>query len=404
MYNIKKEKVLLLENVNQNAVEMFKEAGFENIELLPTAISEEELMEKISDVAVLGVRSRTMIKESLLQKAKNLRAIGCFIVGVNKVDLQFAEKMGVPVFHGPFSSTRSVAELAIGFTISLFRKIHNKNLGAHKGEWRKKVDGAEIRGKTMGILGFSNIGSQVGLMAEALGMNVIFYDVMNMLPLGNAVKKNSMEEVLKEADVVSIHVPSLPATQGMINKKTLSLMKDGAYLINTSRGDIVVEEDVCEALESGKLGGFATDVYAKEPKSPEEPLESPFIKYENALLTPHIGGSTKEAQTGIAKEVAGKLLDYLLNGRTADAINFPKITPPPKEGTHRFMHIHENVPGMLAKINAIFEAKNINIASQFLNTSKNIGYVITDIEAAESEEILNDLQKIPHTIKCYFIS
>ena len=404
MQKIKNEKVLLLENINQKAVDMLKKAGFKNIELLPSAIPEEELMKKIEDVAMLGVRSRTWLKKDLFKKAKNLKAIGCFIVGVNKVDLEEAEKTGIPVFHGPFSSTRSVAELTIAFTLSLFRKIHEKNLGAHAGQWLKKVDGQEIRGKTIGIIGFSNIGSQVGLMAEALGMKVIFYDVANVLPLGNAKRKSTIKGVLKEADVITLHVPSLPSTQGMINDETISQMKDGALLINTSRGDIVDDKAVCKALKSSKLGGFATDVYTKEPKSPTEELKTPYAKYPNALLTPHIGGSTAEAQTGIAKEVANKLIDFIATGKTADAINFPKIMLPPHQNTNRFLHIHKNSPGILAKINSVFEKQGINIASQFLNTSKNIGYVVTDIESGKTEKILKELKAIPQTIKCYFLS
>jgi D-3-phosphoglycerate dehydrogenase len=320
------------------------------------------------------------------------------------VDLKAAETAGVPVFHGPFSSTRSVAELAIGFVFALFRKVGEKNLGAHQGKWLKKVDGAEIRGKTIGIIGFSNIGSQVGLMAEALGMNVIYYDVANVLPLGNAQRKENLDDLYKEADVISVHVPSLPTTRGMINKEAISKMKDGAMVINTSRGDIFNDQDICEALESGKLGGIATDVYTTEPKSPQEPLESPFIKYPNALLTPHIGGSTKEAQSGIGAEVAGKVLDFLHTGKTADAINFPKLNLPPHQGTHRVLHIHENVPGMLAKLNDTFGRKDINIAAQFLETSNNIGYVVTDIDCECSKEIFEEVRSIPHTIKSYVLS
>ncbi|MCT4591930.1 MAG: phosphoglycerate dehydrogenase [Candidatus Gracilibacteria bacterium] len=403
MRDIKKEKVLFLENINQKAVDMFKEAGFENIEVLPSAISEEELLERISDVAVLGVRSRTWIKPNVLEQAKNLVAMGCFIVGVNKVDLNFAEQRGVPVFHGPFSSTRSVAELTMGFVISLFRKIHEKNLGAHEGKWLKKVDGMEVRGKTLGIVGFSNIGSQVGLLAEAMGMRVIFYDVANVLPLGNVERKATLDELYAEADVVTVHVPSLPSTRGMINKQTINKMKDGVMLINTSRGDIFNEEDIAEGLKSGKVGGVAIDVYQKEPKSPIEPLETCLKDFPNALLTPHIGGSTAEAQEGIATEVAGKLLDYLKNGKTADSINFPKLFLAPKEQSHRVLHIHENTPGMLAKINETFASHNINIASQYLNTSRQIGYVVTDIEADFNDELQEQLGSIPHTVRCHVI-
>lgn len=401
---LKQEKVLFLENVNQAAVDIFKNAGFKDIEVLPTAISEEELMERIPEIAILGVRSRTWVKKDLIKKAKKLSAIGCFIVGVNKVDLEATESAGIPVFHGPFSSTRSVAELTIGFVFSLFRKIHEKNLGTHDNKWLKKVDGQEIRGKTIGIIGFSNIGSQVGLMAENLGMKVIFYDVANVLPLGNAIRKKSVNEILQESDIVTIHVPSLPSTKGMINDKSLAKMKKGSFLINTSRGDIVEEEAICRALDSGQLGGYATDVYANEPKSPDEPLNTPLSKYPSALLTPHIGGSTKEAQTGIGQEVAQKLIDFIETGKTADAINFPRLMLPPHEKTHRILHIHKNTPGMLASINDELAKRSINISSQYLQTSKNIGYVVTDIDSKCNNEVFESIKNIPHTIKCHVIS
>lgn len=404
MKGLKNEKVLFLENVNQAAVDMFKKAGFKDVEVLSSAIPEEELMKRIKDVAVLGVRSRTWLKKDLFKKAKKLVAVGCFIVGVNKVDMEAAEKAGAPVFHGPFSSTRSVAELAMGFVFSLFRKVHEKNLGAHESKWLKKVDGQEVRGKTIGIIGFSNIGSQVGMMAEALGMNVIYYDVANVLPLGNAKRMKTVDSLLKKADVVSIHVPSLPSTRGMINKDSLAKMKDGALLINTSRGDILNEEDVCAALESGQLGGLATDVYTTEPKSPKDPLESPYVKYPNALLTPHIGGSTAEAQSGIGAEVAGKLLDFLQTGKTADAINFPRLMLPPHEKTHRVLHIHKNVPGMLAAINDAFASQKINISGQYLETTKHIGYCVTDIDGECSDDVFDQLKGIEGTVKCHVLS
>jgi len=312
-------KTLLLENVNPAAAQMLADFGAK-VETIGSAIDEAQLLQKLENVQILGVRSRTWLRKDLLEKAKDLKVIGAFIVGVNKIDLQAAGELGIPVFHGPFASTRSVAELAMGFVFQLFRKVGEKNLGAHSSQWLKKVDGREIRGKTLGIVGFSNIGSQLGQMAEALGMRVIFHEVANVLPRGLA-QRVDFDFLLENSDAVSIHVPSLPATRNLFSRETIGKMKKGAFLINTARGDVWNEADVCEALQSGQLGGVATDVFPTEPKSPQESLHSPLTEFSNAILTPHIGGSTFEAQVGIAKEVAGKVLHFLRTGDFRDAIN-----------------------------------------------------------------------------------
>ena len=399
--NLKQAKVLLIENINKSAINYFQEKGFENIKVIPQVLKPQELEKEIADVDILGIRSATWIKEELLEKAKKLLAIGCFIVEVNKVDLISTEKRGIPVFHGPFSSTRSVAELTIGLIFSLFRKIGEKNLAAHQGKWLKKTDGLELRSKTLGIIGFSNIGSQVGQMAESLGMKVIFYDVANVLSFGNCERKNHLDEVLRESDVITVHVPSLPATKGMINAKAIAKMKKGSFIINTSRGDITDEQAICDALKSGHLSGVALDVFAKEPKSLNEELESPLKNFPGAILTPHIGGSTKEAQRNIGEEVAKKLIDFLQIGKTADAINFPRVyTSSPQKNIKRIIHIHKNIPGMLTGINDIFSSKNINISSQNLKTSQHIGYAVLDIEGQCDQSIQEKLKNLPGTIRC----
>lgn len=395
-----KIKVLLLEGVHQSAVESLKTNGYTNIEYLKTSLSESDLIEKIADVHFVGIRSRTQITETVLQAAKKLVAVGCFCIGTNQVDLEATRRRGIPVFNAPFSNTRSVAELVLGEILLLLRGIPDKNAKAHRGEWLKSAAGSyEARGKTLGIVGYGHIGTQLGIMAEHMGMRVKFYDIEDKLALGNATQVSSMTELLKISDVVSLHVPETPQTENMIGTPEFEVMKPGAIFINAARGTVVDIDALCEALSSKKVAGAAIDVFPVEPKSNTEEFISPLRAFDNVILTPHVGGSTQEAQENIGSEVASKLVKYSDNGSTLSAVNFPEVSLPEHTGRSRLLHIHENIPGVLTQINQAFAECNINIAAQYLQTNEAIGYVVIDVDSEDAETALSQLKQVNGTIK-----
>ncbi|MDT0602787.1 phosphoglycerate dehydrogenase [Thalassotalea castellviae] len=395
-----KIKILLLEGVHQSAIEELKSQGYSNIEYLKTSLAEEELIEKISSVHFIGIRSRTMLNENVLKHAKKLVAIGCYCIGTNQVDTKAAQKLGIPVFNAPFSNTRSVAELVIGELLLLLRGIPEKSAQAHRGVWNKSAVGSvEARGKTLGIIGYGHIGMQLGILAETIGMKVRFYDIETKLPLGNASQASSLNALLAESDVVSLHVPETPQTQNMMAVAEFNAMKDGVIFINASRGTVVDIDALSQALKAKKVAGAAIDVFPVEPKGNDEEFVSPLREFDNVILTPHIGGSTKEAQENIGLEVASKLAKYSDNGSTLSAVNFPQVSLPGHTGTSRLLHIHRNQPGILTKINQAFAEHNVNIAAQYLQTDDEIGYVVIDIETADSATALRALKAIEGTIK-----
>jgi len=395
-----KIKILLLEGVHESAIEAFEQQGYTNIELYPGSLSQEDLIKKISDIHILGIRSRTQVNAEVMAAARKLIAIGCFCIGTNQVSLIEALKKGTAVFNAPFSNTRSVAELVIAEAILLLRGIPEKNIKAHRGEWQKTAkDSYEIRGKTLGIIGYGNIGSQVSVLAESIGMKVRFYDTVNKLPLGNAEQANSLQEMLAVSDVVTLHVPENDATVKMIGKAELDSMKPGSVLINASRGTVIDIDALANALRTQHIGGAAIDVFPAEPKSAAEEFVSPLREFENCILTPHVGGSTMEAQEKIGSEVALKLIKFSDNGSTLSSVNFPEVTLPTHIGSHRLLHIHENVPGVLSQINNFFSDKGINIQAQHLQTNQDVGYVVTDIDEEYSQIALKHLEQIPGTIK-----
>lgn len=397
----RKIRFLLLEGVHPNAIETLSKAGYENIEALKTSLEGDELAEKIADAHFVGIRSRTQITEGVLAAAKKLQAVGCFCIGTNQVDLDAALIRGIPVFNAPFSNTRSVAELVIGQAILLLRGIPEKNALLHRGVWKKAASGSfETRGKKLGIVGYGNIGSQLSVLAESMGMKVYLYDVVSKLPLGNAVQMDSLEQLMSECDVVSLHVPETAQTQNMIAAKQLAWMKPGSVLINASRGSVVDIDALAQALESKAIAGAAIDVFPKEPKSNDEEFVSPLRQFDNCIITPHVGGSTMEAQENIGVEVAEKLIKYSDNGSSFASVNFPEVTLPAHPGKHRLLHIHENVPGVLSEINNVFSETGINISSQFLQTNDKVGYVVMDIDVQYSEVALEKLNKITGTIRC----
>lgn len=395
-----KIRVLLLEGIHKSAVDAFKAEGYTNIEYLKTALDSVSLEQKIKNVHIIGIRSRTKLSKDVLKKAKKLFAIGCFSIGTNQVDLQSAKHLGIPVFNAPFSNTRSVAELVIAESIMLMREIPAKNAAAHRGSWLKAARNSfEVRGKNLGIVGYGHIGSQISILAEAMGMNVYYFDIEKKLSLGKAISCNSLEELLRISDIVTLHVPETELTAKMISSEQLKLMRKGALLINASRGTVVDYTAVAKALKSGKLGGAAADVFPVEPASNDDPFISELQEFDNVLLTPHIGGSTSEAQENIGMEVAEKLIRYSDNGSTIGAVNFPPISIQPNRNKQRFLHIHKNMPGLLKNINDIFTDRQINIAAQYLQTDPEIGYVIIDTESELGEVILKELKNIPHTIR-----
>jgi D-3-phosphoglycerate dehydrogenase len=395
-----KIKILLLEGLHQSAVETLKSQGYTNIEFLKTSLPEDELIEKIRDVHFIGIRSRTQLTENVFNHAKKLIAVGCFCIGTNQVDLNAAKNKGIVVFNAPFSNTRSVAELVLGEILLLIRRVPERSAKAHRGVWDKSAAGSfEARGKTLGIVGYGHIGTQLGIMAENIGMNVQFYDIETKLTLGNATQVPTLNELLKTSDVVSLHVPETAQTKDMISTAQFEVMKQGAILINASRGTVVDIDALAGAIESNKLSGAAIDVFPVEPKSNDEEFVSPLRGFDNVILTPHVGGSTQEAQENIGIEVAGKLAKYSDNGSTLSAVNFPEASLPEHTGRSRLLHIHVNQPGTLTKINEAFAKHNINIAAQYLQTDDKLGYVVIDVDTDDSQLALAELKQIQGTIK-----
>ncbi|WP_024302206.1 phosphoglycerate dehydrogenase [Pseudogulbenkiania sp. MAI-1] len=396
-----KIKILLLEGVHQTAVDSFLQDGYTQIEFHKKALPPEELAERIADAHIVGIRSRSQLTEEIFEAANKLMAVGCFCIGTNQVDLKAAARRGIPVFNAPFSNTRSVAELVIAEAIMLMRGIPEKSALAHRGGWLKSADNSyEVRGKTLGIVGYGHIGTQVGILAEALGMKVAFYDIENKLPLGNAYQVGGLYDLLGQSDVVTLHVPETRETHNMIRAEQLAAMKPGAHLINASRGTVVDIEALAEALRSKHLLGAAIDVFPTEPEGNGEAFLSPLREFDNVILTPHIGGSTLEAQANIGGEVAAKLIKYSDNGSTLTAVNFPEVSLPEHRGKCRLLHIHKNQPGVLARINEAFSERGINIAGQYLQTNEEIGYVVIEIDSEASQAALEALQHIEGTLRC----
>jgi len=400
-FNKSKLKILLLEGIHPSAERIFRDAGYQNIETVKTALTGEELKSRLEGVHFLGIRSRTALTRDIFEAADKLVAVGCYCIGTNQVDLTAATENGVVVFNAPFSNTRSVAELVLAEAILLLRGIPEKNAKAHRGGWAKNAnDSFEIRGKTLGIVGYGSIGSQLSVLAEGLGMRVIFYDAVSKLPLGNASQIPSLEALLGQADIVTLHVPDLPSTRNLIDQERISQMKPKSILINASRGTVVDIDALTKALADSHLLGTAIDVFPVEPKSNNDEFLSPLRGFDNAILTPHIGGSTQEAQENIGVEVAEKLVRYSDNGSTLTSVNFPEVALPPHPNHHRLLHVHENRPGVLSAINTVFAENQINIGSQFLQTSDKIGYVVIDVDRDYSDVALEKLSAIEGTIRC----
>jgi len=396
-----KIKIVLLEGIHENSLSSFSEAGYTNVEYLKKSLPERELIEKIKDAHLIGIRSKTNLTKNVLTQAHKLIAIGCYSIGTNQVDLMTAKLKGMPVFNAPFSNTRSVAELVISECVFLIRGITEKNHAAHSGKWMKQASNSfEVRGKNIGIVGYGHIGSQVSILAESFGMNVFYYDIEKKLNLGNAKSCSSLDELLQVSDIVTLHVPETELTKNMISSRELSIMKSGSYLINASRGTVVNINDLADSLERKHIAGAAIDVFPEEPNSNRDSFSSPLQKYQNVILTPHIGGSTIEAQANIAVEVTEKLVKYCDIGTTIGATNFVEIALAPNLNKQRYLHIHKNQPGVLNKITKVFTSRNLNIASQYLQTDAHIGYVIIDVDQkTDSEEIMTELKSIPETIK-----
>lgn len=395
-----KIKILLLEGIHQNAVKTFERAGYTNVELLPKALPKEELIEKIASAFLIGIRSKTHLTADVLAHANKLLGIGCFCIGTNQVDLEAAAKQGIGVFNSPYSNTRSVAELVVANTVMLMRGVPQKSHAAHEGLWLKSAkDSYEVRGKSIGIIGYGHIGSQVSILAEAMGMRVFYYDIEPKLPLGNATALDSLEELLSLSDVVTLHVPEDPSTINMIGATEIGQMKEGAYLLNLSRGTVVDIPALSKALKDRFLHGAAIDVFPKEPRSKEERFSSELQGLENVILTPHIGGSTMEAQENIGKDAAFKLINFLDRGITVGCHTIPELNLPIHQNTHRILHVHKNEPGVLGEINGVISKQHVNILGQYLKTKEEIGYVVLDIEKTDSNSILEALKGVKHTIK-----
>ncbi|NVK02787.1 MAG: phosphoglycerate dehydrogenase [Oceanospirillaceae bacterium] len=396
-----KIKILLLEGVHQSAVDTFHAQGYTNIEFHTGSLPEEELLERIADAHFVGIRSRTQLTAKVFEAAEKLVAVGCFCIGTNQVDLAAATQAGVAVFNAPYSNTRSVAELVLGEAIMLLRGIPEKSAVAHRGGWQKSAKNSyEIRGKKLGVGGYGSIGSQLSVLAESLGMEVQFYDVVTKLPLGNAKQVGSLAELLSTSDVVTLHVPELPSTKDMMGQAQFELMKPGSVFINAARGTVVDIDALCAALASGKLLGAAVDVFPVEPRSNDDEFISPLREFDNVILTPHVGGSTMEAQMNIGYEVAEKLVKYSDNGSSITSVNFPEVALPGHTNAHRLLHVHRNVPGILSQINNVFSDNQINIAGQYLQTNEKVGYVVIDCDADYSEVALEKLGTIDGTIRC----
>jgi len=405
-HSLPKDKInfLLLEGVHDRAVDSIRASGYDKLRVESTALEPDALKNALAGVHFLGIRSRSQITQDALDAADKLTAIGCFCIGTDQVDLDAARKRGIPVFNAPYANTRSVAELVLAEIIMLMRGIPEKNMAAHRGEWLKTAAGShEVRGKTLGIVGFGHIGSQLGILAEGLGMKVIFHDIVDKLPLGNVTPAAGLEQVLEQADVVSLHVPDTDQTRGMIGKKELALMPAGSRLINASRGKVVDIPALAEALESKHLAGAAIDVFPAEPSGPDEAFVSELRGKDNVLMTPHIGGSTREAQQNIALDVASKLVRYSDNGSTMGAVNFPEVALPDHATARRILHIHRNEPGVLQEINSVFSEAGVNIAAQYLQTLPDVGYVVMDAETEDATRIIRGLEAIPATIRTRFL-
>lgn len=395
-------KVLLLEGVSQSAIDVFRNAGYSQIDFHEKSLPDDELKQRIADAHIVGIRSRTQLSADVLDHAKRLIAVGCFCIGTNQVDIAHAESLGVPVFNAPYSNTRSVAELVIAEAILLMRGIPQKNAQCHRGGWSKSAAGSyEVRDKVLGIVGYGHIGTQIGVLAESLGMRVIFHDIEPKLSLGNARSSAGLDELLTTADVVTLHVPENPSTHLLMGARELARMKPGAHLINASRGSVVDIDALAAALRSGHVGGAAVDVFPIEPKGNADAFESPLIGMDNVILTPHVGGSTLEAQDNIGIEVAAKLVRYSDNGSTLSAVNFPEVSLPGHPNSRRILHIHRNVPGVMSQINDIFSRSNVNIDAQFLQTDANVGYVVIDVTASEEQaaQIKDAMNALPGTLR-----
>jgi D-3-phosphoglycerate dehydrogenase / 2-oxoglutarate reductase len=399
-YPKEKVNILFLENISDAAVKRFSGAGYTSVKKLPKALSEADLIREIADVHLLGIRSKTQITEKVLKAAKKLQAVGCFCIGVNQVDLKNATKNGIAVFNAPYSNTRSVAELVIGASIILIRRIPDKSKSAHDGIWMKESKGSyELRGKTMGIIGYGNIGTQVSVLAEAMGMKVVYFDIETKLPLGNALPKKSIRELVSVSDIITIHVPDTDQTRLMINKTVIKQIKKGAILLNYARGEVVDLDALAAALEKGDLAGAGVDVYPLEPEKNGDKFTTPLQHLPNVLLTPHIGGSTEEAQANIGEDVSNKLFQYLEMGISTGSHTIPELSLPQHPDTHRILHIHYNVPGVLSDINTRLSSHHINILAQYLKTNDDIGYVVLDVDKKLSAQAISLLKEVKNTIK-----
>lgn len=399
-YPKEKIKILFLENISSAAVKRFTESGYAMVEQVSGALSENELIEKIKDVHILGIRSKTKITSKVIAHAPKLQSIGCFCIGTNQVDLAAATQNGIAVFNSPYSNTRSVAELVIASAIMLIRKIPDKNQMAHEGKWLKDSKGShELRGKVLGIVGYGNIGSQVSVLGEALGLKILFFDTETKMPLGNAVAARSLKELIKSSDIVTLHVPDLPSTRNMITKEVLKTFQKHAILINYARGEVVDLEALKKSLLKNELGGAAIDVFPVEPEKNGDDFQCPLQKVNNVILTPHVGGSTEEAQHNIGEDVSIKLFNFLEKGISTGSLSIPALNLPIQEDAHRILHIHKNVPGVLSEINSQLSGLKINIVGQYLKTNENIGYVVLDIEKKLSQNAAELLKKVKGTIK-----
>lgn len=395
-----KIKVLLLENISPSAKNEFEKAGYDDVEIIHGALSEDELIEALKDVRILGIRSKTQLTAKVLKAADKLMSIGCYCIGTNQVDLDAATEEGIAVFNAPFSNTRSVAELVIASTIMLIRKIPEKNEAAHKGIWLKESANChEIRGKKLGIIGYGHIGSQVSVLAESLGLEVYYYDVESKLPLGNANTLDSIEEIITHCDIITLHVPSTPETVNLFDANLISKFSKGQLFINMSRGNVVDLEALKVSLQNNILAGAAIDVYPEEPKAAGDQFVTPLQGVRNVILTPHIGGSTEEAQWNIGIDVASKSVKYIENGSTIGSHSLPELSLPKVDNTHRILHIHHNVPGVLSAINKRVAEMEVNILGQYLSTNAKVGYVVLDVSKKTSDITLEELKQVPNTIK-----
>jgi D-3-phosphoglycerate dehydrogenase len=399
-----KTRILLVENIHPVAKEALEKEGYQ-VDLLAHAPSEEELIKLLPSYGALGIRSKTEITKKVLDAAQSINTIGCFCIGTNQVDLVAAKGQGIAVFNAPHSNTRSVAELVIAEMIALSRQLGDRNTKAHEGEWVKSAEGSkEVRGKTLGIIGYGHIGSQVSVLAESMGLKVCFYDAIKKLPLGNARVMSTLEELLQESDFVTLHVPEIPETMNMIGEKELSQMKKGSYLINASRGTVVVIEALVSALKEKHIAGCAVDVFPVEPSSNKEKFSSPLQGLSNVILTPHIGGSTEEAQKNIGIEVAESFRRFLKIGSSSGAVNFPNVDLPVKQGTSRILNVHRNEPGVLGEINGIISKAGANIEGQFLSTDDKIGYLVMDVHSSQADQLATDINKLSRSIRTRVVS